>query len=148
MHLAQNIIWMQVPLDDPMPHLLLEPRKLNIKSGNGFLSRIVDIEKAIPMRGYSDDGELVFEIHDDAICPWNNGTWHMTISGGKASIKKTKKSPEVSMNANSLAMILFGQLSTTNASRMGIIEVKKKTDLNLYDRLFKTEYMPFCGDII
>ncbi|NLD39431.1 MAG: GNAT family N-acetyltransferase [Desulfatiglans sp.] len=148
MHLAQNIIWMQAPPDDPMPHLLLEPRRLNIKSGNGFLSRIVDVEKAIPMRGYGEDGELVFEVHDDAICPWNNGTWHMIVSEGKASIKKTKKTPEVSMNANSLVMLLFGQLSATSAARMGIIDVKKKNVLIRYDRLLKTEYMPFCGDII
>ncbi len=148
MHLAQNIMWMQVPVDDPMPHLLLEPRRLNVKSGNGFLARIVDLEKAIPMRGYNEDGELVFEIADDAICPWNNGTWHMIVSDEKVSIKKTKKAPEVSMNANSLVMLLFGQLSTTSAARMGIIDVKKKTDLNRYDRIFRTEYMPFCGDII
>lgn len=148
MHLAQDIIWMHVPPDDPMPHLLLEPRKLNIKSGNGFLARIVDVEKAIPLRGYNEDGELVIEIVDDAICPWNNGTWHMIVSDGKASIKKTKKGPEVSMNANTLAMILFGQLSTTSASRMGIIDVKKKNVLIRYDRLLRTAYMPFCGDII
>lgn len=148
MRLAQNIMWMQVPLDDPMPHLLLEPRKLNIKSGNGFLIRIVDVEKAIPMRGYGEDGELVLEVHDDAICPWNNGTWQMTVSDSKASIKKTKKTPEVIMNANSLAMLLFGQLSASNAARMGIIEVKKKNALIRYDRLLRTEYMPFCGDII
>jgi predicted acetyltransferase len=148
MRLAQNIIWMQAPIDDPMPHLMLEPRRLNIKSGNGFLARIVDVEKAIPMRGYSGDGELIFAIADDAICPWNNGTWHMIVSDGKASIKKTKKGAELSMNANSLAMVLFGQLSTTGAARMGIIDVKKKNVLTQYDRLFKTEYMPFCSDII
>lgn len=148
MRLAQNIMWMQVPFDDPMPHLMLEPRRLNIKSGNGFLARIVDVEKAIPMRGYSEDGEIVFEIADDEICPWNNGQWHMAVSEGKASIKKTKKAPEVTMNANSLAMILFGQLSATSAARMGIIDVKKKNALIRYDRILRTEYMPFCGDII
>ena len=148
MDLTHKIHWIQMPPDDPIPHLLLEPRKLNIKSGNGFLARIVDLEKAIPVRGYSEDGELNFKIFDDVMCPWNNGTWHMKIRDGKGSIERTDIEPEVSMTINSLAMILFGQISTTRAMRMGIVDLKKEDALPRYDRLLRTEYMPFCCDII
>lgn len=148
MDLTNNIHWYQAPPDDPMPHLLLEPARLNMKSMNGFLARIVDVEKAIPMRGYSEDGELTFEIVEDDMCPWNNGKWHMEISDGKGSIKRTNKNPEASMTINTLAMILFGQISATSAMRMGRIDEIREDAFIRYDRLLRTEYMPFCSDII
>ncbi len=148
MDLARNIHWMQVPPDDPMPHLILEPSALNVKSTRGLLARIVDIEKAIPLRGYNEDGELFFKIAGDDMCPWNNGIWHLKIKDRKGSIEKTDSEPEISMGINSLAVILFGQLSTTRAMRMGIIDVVKEDALPGYDRLLKTDYMPFCCDII
>ncbi|MFC1837960.1 enhanced intracellular survival protein Eis [Thermodesulfobacteriota bacterium] len=148
MHLAHHINWTPVPVDDPIPHLLLEPGRLNIKSRNGFLARIVDIERAVPCRGYSEDGELIFQIVKDEMCPWNNGTWHMKISNGKGSINKTDKDPEVSMTINSFAMMLFGQITATKAMRMGRLDVMKEDSLTRYDRLLRTEYMPICADII
>ena len=148
MDLAHNIHWMQVPSDDPMPYLLLEPNGLNIKSSRGLLARIVDLEKAIPLRGYGEDGELVFSIVDDDMCHWNNGTWYMKVVNGKGYAKKTDKDPEITMDINTLAMILFGQISTTKAMRMGILDVIKENALPRYDRLLKTEYIPFCCDLI
>ncbi len=148
MHLAHHINWTPVPADDPMPHLIVEPKMLNIKSGNGILARIADIERAVPCRGYCEDGELTFQIAEDEMCPWNNGTWHMEISDGKASINKTSKSPEISMGINCFAMMFFGQINATAAMRMGMLDVMREDAVSRYDRLLRTEYMPFCSDII
>jgi predicted acetyltransferase len=148
MDLAHSINWMQVPPDDPMPHLILEPATLNIKSTRGLLARIIDLEKAIPVRGYSEDGELIFEVVDDDMCPWNNGTWHMKIRDGKGSIEKTEITPEVSVTINSFAKIVFGHISATRAMRMGLLDSINKEVLHKYDRLLRTDYMPFCCDII
>ena len=148
MDIAHSIHWMQVPPDDPMPYLIVELNALSIKSARGLLARIVDIEKAISLRGYPEDGEVIFRIENDDICSWNNGTWVLKIKDGKGSIEKTKLGPEVSMSINSFAMILFGQLSPTSGRRMGIINVMKEDTFTKYDGLFKTDYMPFCCDII
>ena len=86
MDLANRIHWMQAPPDDPMPYLIMEPNSLNIKSSRGFLARIVDIEKAISLRGYSEDGEVILRIENDDMCSWNNGTWLLKIKDGKGSI--------------------------------------------------------------
>ena len=148
MDLANKIHWRQAPSDDPLPHLIVEPMRLNIKRTRGFLSRIVDIEKAIPFRGYNEDGELVFSIVDDEMCPWNNGTWCLKIKDGKGAIEKTDMQPEAAMTINSFAMIFSGQISATRAMRMGMIDVIKEDAVPVYDRLLKTLYMPFCCDII
>ncbi len=148
MDLTNNIHWRNVPCDDPMPHLLLEPAGLNLKSMNGFLGRIIDVEKAIPLRGYSEDGELTFEIVGDDMCPWNNGKWQVEISNGKGSIKRTEKGPEITTTINSLGMLLFGQISATRAMRMGRLDAAREDAIAKYDRLLITEYKPFCADLI
>ncbi len=43
MDLTKNIHWRQAPPDDPLPHLLLEPAGLNIRSMRGLLARIIDL---------------------------------------------------------------------------------------------------------
>ena len=148
MDLAQNIHWMQAPPDDPMPYLIQEPMELNIKSTRNLLARIIDIDKAMTVRGYNEDGELIFKIEDDAMCPWNNGTWQVNIKDGIATIEKSEKAPEVSMNINTMAILLFGQVSTSEAVKMGNMEIFKEDAIKKYDRLLSTEYMPFCCDII
>ena len=59
MDLALEIAWMRVPVDDPLPHLLLEPRKLNLNSGDGLLARIVDVTGAAACRQYDAEGRSV-----------------------------------------------------------------------------------------
>ena len=72
----------------------------------------------------------------------------MEVSEGKGSVKKTTRDPEMSLGIDSLAMLLFGQISATRANRMGIIDVMMEDALTKYDNLLQTDYMPFCCDII
>lgn len=145
MDLADTISWMQVPSDDPLAHLLLEPNKLNVRSSNGFLARIVDMKSATPQRIYREDGDITFEIID-GMCPWNDGRWRLEISNGKAMIEKTDRRPEMELPIDTLSMILFGQISVTRAARMGRLKTFGKESLLKFDRLFQTDYRPFCAD--
>jgi hypothetical protein len=45
-------------------------------------------------------------------------------------------------------MLFFGQISATKAMRMGILDAMKEDALKRYDRLLRTEYLPFCCDVI
>jgi predicted acetyltransferase len=143
--LAELILWDMVPPDDPLPHLLLEPRMLNLASGDGLLARIVDLDKAMIQRPYCSEGELIFEIYDD-LCPWNANRWRLETSGAQSAIQVTTKDPEVAMPISTLAMLLFGQISASQAARMGRLEVNKKTALVKWDALLRTKYRPFCAD--
>jgi predicted acetyltransferase len=145
MDIVSDIFWSRVPSDDPLPHLLLEPRMLNVNERDGLLARIVDV-KALTQRQYSSDGELVFDVID-GLCPWNNGRWRLETSGDKATVGKTKKKAEMVIPVDTLAMILFGQINVAEAARMGRLEVLKNEALSKWDRLFKTEYRPFCADL-
>jgi len=147
MDLVSNIIWGRVPSDDPLPHLLLEPRKLSLTSADGILGRIVDVEQALPKRPYPEEGTLTFEIIDDDLCPWNQGRWKLETSTTESSISRTSEEPQLVMPISTLALLVFGEISATEAARMERLDVLEHTALSSWDRVMKTKYRPCCADM-
>ncbi len=147
MDLVSNIVWGRVPGDDPLPHLLLEPRMLRLTSSDGLLGRIVDVEQALPQRHYDEEGALTFEIVDDDLCPWNCGRWKFEASTDTSSISRTDEEPQLVMPISTLAMLLFGQISASEAARMARLDVCDKNALSSWDRVMHTKYRPACADM-
>lgn len=147
MDLVGSIVWGRVPSDDPLPYLLLEPRMLRITFSDGLLGRIVDVERALPQRHYDEEGILTFELVDDDLCPWNNGRWKLETSKDKSLANRTTEEPQMVMPVSTLAMLLFGQLSASQAARMGRLDVHKEDALSLWDRVMSTQYRPACPDM-
>ena len=140
-----EIVWDRVPSDDPLPHLLLEPRMLHIASADDVLGRIVDVERALPKRHYPEEATLTFEVVDD-LCPWNNGRWKLETSIAEASISHTNEEPQLRVPISTLAMLVFGQISATEAARMGRLDVLNNDALPVWDKTMRTMYRPFCAD--
>ncbi len=145
MDIIERITWGRVPSDDPLPHLLLEPRMLKMTSGDGILGRIVDVERALPGRCYDEEAVLTFEINDD-FCPWNQGRWKLETSPAGSSITRTSETPQVVMPVSTLAMLVFGQISATEAARMARLEANEPDALPMWDRTMHTRYRPICTD--
>jgi predicted acetyltransferase len=145
MDLVGSVVWRHVPDDDPLPHLLLEPRMLRQTSGDGLLARIIDVEKALPQRRYDEDGILSFEIKDE-LCPWNEGRWKLEASTEGGSISRTDEEPQLTMPVSTLAMLMFGQISASEAARMARLDVGVDSALPLWDKVMRTKYRPACPD--
>ncbi len=147
MHLSRYIEWPTAPVDDPLPHLLLEPRMLRARARDGMLARIVDLAGTVAARPYSAGTRLSFEL-DDALCPWNAGKWELVTSEGGGELARLQgKPPEMSLGPGTLAMLLFGQLSATAAARAGRLVVHDEAALARWDAALTTEYRPFSPDI-
>ena len=146
MDLVGNIIWGRVPSDDPLPHLLLEPRRLGLTSADGILGRIVDVEQALPKRPYPEEGTLTFEIIDD-LCPWNQGRWKLETATTESSVNRTTEQPQLVMPISTLALLVFGEISATEAARMERLDVLEDTALSSWDRVMKTKYRACCADM-
>jgi len=146
MQLARHISWENVPSDDPLPHLILEPRMLRDTAREGILARIVDLPKTMAGRGYDTDARLRYELIDDLL-PWNAGKWETRIEGGDAeTVPLTSGEPELSMTVNTLAMLIFGQITATEAARAGRIGVHDLAALRRWDDALRTRYAPTCAD--
>lgn len=145
--LVNQISFWKVPPDDPLVHLLLEPKKLAVTApSEGLLARIIDVGKALPLRPYAAEGTLTFGIIDD-LCEWNRGTWQLDASETASAVSRTNGSPQVTMPVSTLAMLIFGRITATQAARMGRMDVHDSSVLPLWDSVMKTEYAPFCADM-
>jgi predicted acetyltransferase len=139
MDILDEIKWGQVPVDDPLPCLLKEPRMLNAKSTDGMYGRIID------KRGYDTEGKLIFKINDD-LCTWNQGTWILETSPDGSIITSSSETPQLEMPISTLPLLYFGQLSATEAARMGRLDVNDPDSLSVWDRVMSTRYKPACAD--
>jgi predicted acetyltransferase len=135
----------QASSDDPLPMLLQEPRMLSTRSSDGLYARIIDVSNALPQRGYDEKGKLTFRIMD-TMCPWNEGIWELETSSSGSMIKHSKESPQLDIPISTLALIYFGQISATEAARMGRLNVNEPNCLPVWDRVMRTKYKPACAD--
>lgn len=145
MDLVSRIQWPRVPSDDPLPHLLLEPRQLNLTARDGLLARIVDVRRALPARPYAAAAELTFELRDET-CPWNAGRWKLETSGPESALTPTAAGAQLTLSASTLALLVCGQLRATEAWRMGRLDVQEQRALALWDVAMQTAHRPFCPD--
>jgi predicted acetyltransferase len=156
MELAREVIFGRMASDDPLPHLLLEPRMLRATARDGLLLRVIDLE-VLTARQYDDDAVLRFELVDK-MCPWNAGRWQLDASrdGSKLSPLQPARSlaggptlastPDVTLDVNTLAMVMMGQVSASEAARMGRLQVHDARALARWDALMRTRHRPFCAD--
>jgi predicted acetyltransferase len=146
MDLVSSIVWQWVPSDDPLPHLLMEPRMLRLTSHDGLLARIVDVARAFPKLRFLGEGDLTFEVLDN-LCPWNRGQWQVEATAAGATVCRTTKKPQLTMPISTLAMLVFGQISATEAARMGRLTVADDKALPVWDRVMRASHRPFCADL-
>jgi predicted acetyltransferase len=143
--LARQIACYRMPIDDPAKDLLLEPRLLHAMEMDGILARIVDVDRALSQRGYQAEGRIAFEVQDE-MAPWNAGRWEMEVNAGEACVRRTDRSPELSMPVGTLASLLFGHFSASQATRMGRLDAHNPSALPVWDGLFRTMHPPACAN--
>ena len=80
------IEWDNAPPDDPLPLMVVEPKRITRSLRDGIMARLVVAEDALAQRPYASVSELRFELRD-SFCEWNSGRWRLVTSpeGGEAS---------------------------------------------------------------
>lgn len=109
------------------------------------MKSIIDVDKTLTGRDYDEERVLTFEIIDE-MCSWNSGRWKLETSTAGSSITHTTEEPQLVMSINTLAMLVFGQISVGEAARMGRLDVNEDGSLSLWDRVTRTKHRPFCAD--
>ena len=80
------------------------------------------------------------------MCPWNQGRWKLEVSANGSSVSRTSEDAQLRMPISTLAMLVFGQISATEAARMARLDVLEDSALSSWDRVMRTKYRPFCAD--
>ena len=130
------------PLDDPLPLMLLDPRRLQRTVRDGVWLRVVDARAALEQRSYAEAGRLTLEVRDD-VCGWNNGRFELEGSAEGASCRSTDASPDVTIEASALASAYLGTVSFTTLAGTGLADEHTPGALHKAERMFAVQHKPW-----
>jgi predicted acetyltransferase len=107
------------PSDEPLFHLLREPRRLRARLSDNLWVRLVDVEGALGARRYRGGGRFVLEVSDPS-CPWNNGRYAIEVSNDDAGlVERTTGSADLACTVNEVAAAYLGGTSFGQLARAG-----------------------------
>ena len=130
------------PLDDPLPWMLADPRRLQRTVRDGVWIRVVDAAAALAQRRYAEPGSLTVEVRD-AHCPWNNGCFYLEGGPDGADCQPTSGSPDITLDIAALASVYLGTVSFSSMHGAGLVDEHKSGALHRADRLFASSLQPW-----
>ncbi|MEV0569670.1 GNAT family N-acetyltransferase [Dactylosporangium sp. NPDC050588] len=83
--LTRTVVMGLSSVDEPIFHMVDEPRRLAGKVGDGLWLRIVDLPRALTSRKYAAPVDVVIEV-TDALLPANAGRWRLRAGAGGALV--------------------------------------------------------------
>ncbi|TDZ76061.1 Enhanced intracellular survival protein [Mycobacteroides salmoniphilum] len=129
------------PVDDPLPHLVTDPRAVTVTGvRDETWLRLVDVEAALAARTYADTAPVVIEVRDDLL-PHNSARFAV----GADKVRRTQHTPDVSLDVAALGSVYLGGNSWTQLARAGLVSAQSTGAVTLADALFSTGAQPFAG---
>ena len=135
-----------LPVDHPLLHMLTQPDRLRFRMGAALWVRIVEVREALQGRRYTRDGSFTFGL-EDAFCPWNEGTWRLTVEDGSATVERSRDEPDLRLGAVELGSVYLGGLRILEHARAGRIRGADERTLALADEIFRWHTAPWCPEI-
>ena len=143
--MARTTAWLR-PVDEPLMHMLAEPRRLRFKVEDGLWIRLVDIPNALSGRRYSTEGKLVFDLRD-SFCPWNEGRYELVGGPDGSACRATEAEPDLALSAADLAAVYLGGVRFDALRQAGRIIENDTGAVRRADAMFAWDPAPWCPDM-
>lgn len=105
--LTRTVSFPFAALDEPLPHLVEEPRQLGGRLLDGLWVRLIDVPAALAGRRYATDIDIVLEITDDLL-PENSGRWRLTGGPAGARCTRTQDPGDLACEVRDLGAVFLG----------------------------------------
>jgi predicted acetyltransferase len=133
------------PVDESLPWLLADPRRLHWSQRDALWVRVVDVPRALEGRAYASDGHLVLGVRDE-FCPWNDGTYELAAAADGVECRRSRAEPEIRLTAAELGAVYLGGNRFSTLARAGRIEGPPDA-LRRADALFTWDPPPWCPEV-
>ncbi|MDH6578674.1 GNAT family N-acetyltransferase [Kitasatospora sp. MAP5-34] len=142
--LTETVTIRSRPVDDPLLHLVSDPRRLEPRLSDSLFVRLVDVGAALRERGYAAPVEVVLDVTDE-FCPWNTGRWKLHSGGpGKgASCERTAESAELALNVRTLGSAYLGGTTLAALAAAGRVTELRQGALAEASRAFASDIAPW-----
>jgi len=112
--LAGRVVAYCRPREEPLLHLLADPRRLRQRPVDGLHLRVVDVVAALSSRRYLPGDALVLEVEDE-FCAWNQGRYRVSEDGCQAA----DEAADLDLDAGALGSVYLGGVSFDSLWRAG-----------------------------
>ncbi|WP_181771411.1 GNAT family N-acetyltransferase [Amycolatopsis pittospori] len=131
-------------LDEPLIHMLADPRKMSRSAGDSLWVRLVDVDRALKTRRYTTPVDLVFGV-EDAFCPWNTGNWRLVADAdGNAEVTRVEDAPDLELDVIDLGAIFLGGTRPSTLAAAGRIRERTAGAVSRATAAFATDREPSC----
>ena len=133
----------RLPLDDPLPLLLTDPRRVETQSvDDGLWMRLLDVERCLSARTYGLEVDAVIEVRDRIL-----GDARYRLRGGPdgARCVRTDDPPDLRCGVAALGSAYFGGHRLAQLVAAGRAEADGPATLRRLDLAFQAEREPVHG---
>jgi predicted acetyltransferase len=149
--LASRVTATLRPADDPLLHLLADPRRARARVSDGLWIRLVDAAAALSRRRYAAPVDVVIELAD-GFCPWNTGRWRLTVppaaghpaAGLAGSCERASAPADVSLPAHALGAVYLGGTHLAALAAAGVVSERRPGALAALSAALSWDPAPWC----
>jgi predicted acetyltransferase len=140
--LTSSARWHIAPTDEPLWLMLDDPRRAELRVGDGLWVRVVAVAAALSARTYPHDPDIVLEVADD-VCPWNAGRWHVGAHGCEA----TDAPADLALGAAALGAAYLGGTTLLELGAAGKVKELRAGALQRASGAFRADVAPWCPEV-
>ena len=129
----------------PLPWALEDARVVRTtKEFDTVWVRVLDVERALEMRLFDQDGSVTLEIRDKQ--DFCSGTYRIDVKDGQAAVERTSEPADVAIEVAALSTLLSGLQGAVELGVAGVAFGSRK-DLARTSRLFAKDNPPVAASI-
>jgi predicted acetyltransferase len=132
-------------VDEPLQHMLADPRRLVRRPQDTLWVRLVDTATALASRRYGAKDAIVIAV-DDAFCTWNTGTYLLEGGPDGARCTRSTAAPAVTLSAETLGAAYLGGTRFSSLARAGRVQGSDE-DIRRADAMFAWDPRPWIPEI-
>ncbi|MEV6567924.1 GNAT family N-acetyltransferase [Streptomyces kronopolitis] len=132
----------EAAVDEPLPHLLTDPRAVRSAEVDRLWVRLVDVDRALAGRRYTTALDVVLDV-EDRFCPWNTGRYRLQANGEAARCARTSAAPELRLTSAELGAAYLGGTTLTALAAAGLVEELRPGALAHASTAFRGAREPF-----
>jgi predicted acetyltransferase len=134
------------PLDEPLQHLLLDPRALRLDVLDCLWVRLADVGRALAGRTYSAEVDVVLDVSDD-FCPWNARRWRLSGGPAGAECAPTHDPADLALSSTDLGTAYLGGGTLAGLAAAGRVTELRPGALATGTRAFVGDRQPWCPEV-
>jgi predicted acetyltransferase len=131
--------------DDPVRHLLADPRAWRARPTDSLWVRLVDVGAALSARRYPTRLDMVIEVRD-RFCDWNDGRWHVWGHPAGAFCDRTDRDPDLVLDIEALSAAYLGGVSLATLQGAGRVTEISPGAVVQAATAFRWPVTPWCPD--